>query len=375
MTKHQVVISALLSQFFTKLKIKIRMKIDQAGAVRAGENLDSSVLEKIISANVPDFTAITEIKQFGGGFSNLTYLISTENKAYVLRRPPFGAVAKGGHDMAREFRVLSLLKSAGFDEVPTPLSIFDENEGLNAPFYLMEKLEGVILRSKDGQNPELTPDVMARLSEKLINQLADLHNLDLEKTGLAQLGKPEGYVLRQTTGWIDRYEKSQTDDIADMIFIAEWLQKNQPKPQKPAFLHNDFKFDNVVWREDLSEIVGILDWEMSTVGDPLMDLGAALAYWCEVSDSDFSKMFNITWREGCLSRCEVVAQYADLTGRDVSDILFYYVFGLYKNAVIVQQIYARWKKGLTQDARFSQLIQGVFALSKTGREAIETGKI
>ena len=209
----------------------------------------------------------------------------------------------------------------------------------------------------------------------MVENFADLHNLDIEKTGLIVLGKPEGYVRRQVEGWIQRYKNSQTDDVSNMESVAEWMLNYQPREQKPAFLHNDYKFDNVVWNPEMTEIVGVLDWEMSTVGDPLMDLGAALAYWCEANDPNFAKMFNLTWIKGCLTRKEVVEKYAILTGRDVSDMVFYYVFGSYKNAVIMQQIYARWKKGLTQDARFSGLIHGVFELSAMAMNAIKKNEI
>jgi aminoglycoside phosphotransferase (APT) family kinase protein len=351
------------------------MNIDKAANIRQGEELDIEKLNQFLKDNIPNVGDIVEVAQFPGGFSNLTYLIKTETQEFVLRRPPFGASAKGGHDMGREFRVLTTLKSAGYSTIPTPLSMEATGDVLGVPFYVMERLQGVILRAKDAVNPHLTPEIMTRLSEKLIDNLAALHNLDIEKTGLAQLGKPEGYVKRQVEGWISRYKNAQTDEVANMDALGDWMLSHLPKEQKPAFIHNDYKFDNVVWNPELTDIIGVLDWEMATVGDPLMDFGSTLAYWCEATDSDFTKMFNLTWVKGCLTRSEVVERYAAKTGRDVSDILFYYVFGLYKNAVIIQQIYARWKKGLTQDKRFAGLIAGVYELSKMGIKAIEQQKI
>lgn len=354
------------------------MNIDKASRIRQGEELDIEQLSQAFDEKLKESGKIVEVAQFPGGFSNLTYLIKTENQEFVLRRPPFGASAKGGHDMGREFKVLTTLRNAGYTTVPTPIyegRLMDNNDSKATPYYVMERLKGVILRAKDTSNPALLPNTMKHLCEKLIDNLAALHNLDIEKTGLAQLGKPEGYVIRQVDGWISRYKNAQTDDVKDMDILADWITTHLPKEQKPAFLHNDYKFDNVVWDIQLTNIIGVLDWEMSTVGDPLMDFGSALAYWCEISDSDFTKMFNITWLKGCLNRSEVISRYAQLTGRDVSDILFYYVFGLYKNAVIIQQIYARWKKGLTQDARFSGLIAGVYELSKMAKKAIDTGKV
>jgi aminoglycoside phosphotransferase (APT) family kinase protein len=351
------------------------MLTDKTSKIRKGEELDTDKLDAYLKMHLPNVGKIVDISQFPGGFSNLTYAVKTDNADLVLRRPPLGANIKSGHDMGREFRVLSALQKSGFSKIPTPLSIDAGGTLFDAPFYLMERLNGVILRAKDGQNADLTIDLMQHLSEKLVKNLADLHSLDIENTELGALGKPEGYVKRQVDGWIQRYRNSQTDDIPNMEKAAVWLAEQTPRPQKPTFLHNDYKFDNVVWNAELTEIIGVLDWEMATVGDPLMDLGAALAYWCEENDSDFSKLFNLTWRSGCPNRRFVADRYAALTGRDLSDIAFYYVFGLFKNAVIMQQIYARWKKGLTKDPRFEGLIMGVFELSKMAAKSIKSGEI
>jgi aminoglycoside phosphotransferase (APT) family kinase protein len=353
--------------------LMVNMQPDQASKVRQGEELDATLLQDYLRKEIQGFGQIVEITQFPGGFSNLTYLLTTGNgKEYVLRRPPFGANIKSGHDMDREFRVLSLLEKADFKQIPRPLSIEPSGDVLDAPFYVMERLNGVILRANDAPKLNLSEENMQSLCLKLIDNLAKLHALDIEKTELATLGKPEGYVRRQVEGWIKRYKNSQTDDVKNMDIVAEWMLSFEPRPQKPTFLHNDYKFDNVVWNNNLTDIIGVLDWEMSTVGDPLMDLGAALAYWCEAEDSDFSKMFNLTWLKGCLTRKEVIDHYATLTGRDVSDIHFYFIFGLYKNAVIMQQIYARWKQGLTKDPRFGALIHGVFELSKVAKNVLKT---
>ena len=351
------------------------MQADKVAKVRKGEELDAVKLEIYLNVALPEAGNILEINQFPGGFSNLTYLIRTQHAELVLRRPPFGANIKSGHDMSREFRVLSALQKSGFTKIPRPLSMEANGHLLDAPFYLMQRLNGVILRAKDGQNPDLTPEILTHLSNKLIDNLVELHGLDIENTDLGTLGKPEGYVQRQVEGWIQRYRNSQTDDVPNMEKAAAWLVENYPKPQQPAFLHNDYKFDNVVWDADLKEIIGVLDWEMATVGDPLMDLGAALAYWCEADNGEFTKLFNLTWREGCPTRRMIADRYAAATGRDLSDIVFYYVFGLFKNAVIMQQIYARWKKGLTKDPRFEGLIIGVFELSKMASKAIKTDNI
>ena len=344
--------------------------IDQAAQIRAGEEIHLDKLSAYLSNQKLNIDGILEIKQFPGGFSNLTYLLKTTQADYVLRRPPVGASIKSAHDMSREFKVLSLLKPH-YDKVPSVIHFCDDESIIGSPFYLMEKIEGVIFRGKDAQKNLLTEVQMRKLSENLIDNLANLHLLDIEKTGLIQLGKPEGYVRRQVEGWIQRYEKAKTAEVPQMEEIATWLQQNFPKEQPPAFLHNDYKYDNVLLNpQNLTEIMAVLDWEMATVGDPLMDLGASLAYWSEAKDGDFLKSFNITWLEGNLSRQEVVERYALKTGRDVSQILFYYVFGLYKNIVIMQQIYARWKAGISKDARFGKLIFGIEELQKMATKAL-----
>ncbi|MBC7893241.1 MAG: phosphotransferase family protein [Sphingobacteriaceae bacterium] len=345
--------------------------LDSAARVRPGEELDLAVLNAYLRPL--GVHEIKGVRQFPGGFSNLTYLLETASgAAFVLRRPPFGAQVKGGHDMGREFRVLTALRGAGYEKVPAPVAFCEDETVLGAPFYVMERVPGVILRAADARSLNAPPEMMRTLCENLVDTLADLHSLDLTTTDLGTLGKPEGYVPRQVEGWIGRYERSQTDDVPAMSELAAWLRQNLPPEQAPAFLHNDFKFDNVVLDPEIStEIRAVLDWEMATVGDPLMDLGATLAYWCEPGDPDFLKAFNLTHLSGCLTRREVVQRYAARTGRDVSAIGFYYAFGLYKNAVIIQQIYARWKAGLTRDPRFGSLLPGVFELGRMGVTAGE----
>ena len=350
------------------------LETDQAALVRSGEELDLPKLNTYLRQQGVE--EVTNVRQFPGGFSNLTYLLETASgPAFVLRRPPFGAQIKGGHDMGREFRVLTALRAAGYDKVPAPVVFCADETLLGASFYVMERVAGVILRAANARSLNAAPETMRTLCENLIDNLAALHSLDLQTTGLRALGKPEGYVQRQVDGWIGRYEKSQTDEVPAMNELAIWLRRNLPPEQSSAstgatFLHNDYKFDNVVLNpDDLTQIQAVLDWEMATVGDPLMDLGATLAYWCEAGDPDFLKGFNLTWLPGCLTRREVVERYAAQTGRDASGIGFYYGFGLYRNAVILQQIYARWKSGLTKDPRFGHLLPGVVELGRMGMAA------
>lgn len=351
---------------------------DTPRSVRAGEELDVVVLNAYLREHVPGLGEVLTVQQFPGGFSNLTYALQTADRAYVLRRPPVGATIKGGHDMGREFRVLSLLQGH-YLHIPTPVVYCETDEVLGAPFYIMERIQGLILRAPMAPSLNLAPALMRQLSEALVDNLVAIHALDIDKTGLVQLGKPDGYVERQVTGWINRYQNAQTDTIPEMDAVGQWLTANYPANQTPAFLHNDYKYDNVVLApsditsEPTPMIRGVLDWEMATVGDPLMDLGATLAYWSEATDTAAYRTFNLTWLPGNLTRREVADRYAWRSGRDLSNILFYYVFGLYKNAVIAQQIYARWKQGYSRDERFGQILPMIIELASKAAGSIERG--
>ena len=349
--------------------------IDEAKTIRSGEELDHHKLNEFLKEEWKGFGEITEVLQFPGGFSNLTYLLSTADKEYVLRRPPFGAYVKYAHDMSREFDVLNLLYQA-YKKIPTPLFYYGHDDLIGASFYIMERVKGVILRNKPPKNTTLTPDLMELISRASITNLVDLHQLDIHDTGLADLGQPEGYVQRQVEGWIKRYENARTDHIRTIEKIIEWIPENMPSAYQASFIHNDYKYDNLVLNpEKLNEIIAVLDWEMATVGDPLMDLGTTLAYWAEPGDNDLLKPFNLTWLPGNLNRESVVDLYFRQRGLKVEDMLFYYVFGCFKVAGIVQQIYARYKKGLTRDPRFENLIHVVSALAANAEKAIELKRI
>jgi aminoglycoside phosphotransferase (APT) family kinase protein len=203
-----------------------------------------------------------------------------------------------------------------------------------------------------------------------------LHALDITTTGLNQLGKPEGYVDRQVAGWTKRFQAAQTDAIDSIDQVAQWIAANHPRAQAPTLLHNDYKFDNLILDpNNLSNIIGVLDWEMATVGDPLMDVGASLAYWFEAGEEEVLKMYNLTWLPGNLSRKEFVDRYAEKTNRDLSNILFYYAFGLFKNAVIAQQIYHRWKAGKSNDDRFGKLLPLIQLLGNKAIKALDRNSI
>jgi aminoglycoside phosphotransferase (APT) family kinase protein len=348
---------------------------DSTKPVRQGEAINLAVLNTYIREHAPEMGMITSISQFPGGYSNLTYCLHTAEKEYVLRRPPVGANIKSAHDMGREYKVLSLLKPY-YGKVPRPVLYCESPEVISAPFYIMERISGVILRAASAPILQLPAQQLRCISESIIDNLTLIHALDIQTTGLHQLGKPEGYVQRQVEGWSKRYFKAETDRIEGMNILADCLQQHQPVSRSDAFLHNDYKHDNIILHpENLSRIIGVLDWEMATVGDPLMDVGATLAYWTEAGDSQALRSFNLTWIPGNFTRQEVIDRYAAKSGRDLSDIAFYYIFGLFKNAVIAQQIYARWKQGLTQDARFGSLLLIVKDLAEKALQTLESGKI
>ena len=344
---------------------------DAPTAVRAGEELPLPALATYLGLG-----EITAVSQFPGGYSNLTYLLTISGKEYVLRRPPVGAKSiRGGHDMGREFRVLSMLHEAGYGKIPGPVAYCEDETVLGCPFYVMERVPGVILRAQSAPKLGLSAEAMRGLSTALVDTLVELHALPVEPS-LIQLGKPDGYVGRQVEGWNKRYLAAQTDNVPNMNTLATYLTEQLPA-QNPdiTLLHNDFKYDNVVLTDDLVRVRAVLDWEMCTVGDPLMDVGTSLSYWAEAGDDSFRKSFNLTWLPGNLTRQEFANRYAEKSGRNVSNILYYYVFGLFKNAVVMQQIYGRYKQGLTRDERFAGLLAGVQSLSDVGVRAIASGTL
>lgn len=348
--------------------------MDKSTSIRKGEELDIEVLQQYLKKVDAQFAHI-EIKQFPGGFSNLTYLLKAKNKEYVLRRPPFGANIKSAHDMGREFKVLSML-SPVYDKIPKPTLYCDDKTVIGAPFYIMERVRGIILRNTPPKDMNLTPELMHKISKNAIDNLADLHLLDIRKHGLDQLGKAEGYTKRQVDGWISRYEKSKTDVLPAMEQVSEWMNKNIPTDNQACMIHNDYKYDNMVLSvDDPTKILAVLDWEMATIGNPLMDLGTTLAYWAETNDSPALKPFNLTWLEGNLNRQAVIDRYQEKTGFDINNIVFYFAFASFKLGVICQQIYARYKRGLTQDPRFAGLIEVVKACGANGAKAIEKDRI
>ncbi len=350
--------------------------IDQPTHTRVGEELDLEKIRDYLHKKVPGFDKEISIKQFPGGYSNLTYLIQAGDFEYVLRRPPFGANIKSAHDMDREFTVLIKLYEAGFIKVPQAIHLCLDERVMGTKFYLMNRVQGIILRNRLPKDLEASEQTFRALSKATIDQLVKLHQIDIHSSGLTMLGKPEGYVHRQVEGWTKRYHHSQTDEIASMKEVAEWMQKNIPATSKTSFIHNDFKYDNLVLNPNgLTDIIAILDWEMATVGDPLMDLGTTLAYWAEASDHNALKPFNLTWMPGNFTRKEAMEYYQKQSGAAVDNIVFYYAFGAFKVGVICQQIYYRYKQGITNDPRFASLIYVIKACGENARRAIERNEI
>lgn len=350
--------------------------LDKSSAPRAGEELDLAKLEAYLKAALPELSGALAVEQFPSGYSNLTYLLRVGERDLVLRRPPFGSKVKSAHDMGREFRVLKALNPI-YSPAPRPLLLCDDMEVMGTQFYVMERLKGVILRGKKPQGFATTPEETRAVCESLVDNLAALHALDFGAAGLGDMKKEGSYVERQVKGWIQRYFGSKTDEIPAIEATAKWLEANSPADSGATLVHNDYKFDNVMLAgDDLTKIIGVLDWEMCTIGDPLMDLGTALGYWMEASDPPMGVVqCFLTTMPGAITRREFAERYAEKTGRDLSNIKFYYVFALMKLAVIVQQIYYRYKQGLTKDDRFAPLIFMVGALGMKAEEVIETGKI
>jgi len=318
-----------------------------------------------------------QVEQFPSGFSNLTYLVRTRGRSLIIRRPPPGVKIATAHDMGREYRILSHLRPV-YPKVPEPLAYCEDSDVLGTPFYVMERVEGVILRK--GIPDEMVPDpgLTTRIASELVDTLAELHAVDYEGAGLGELGRPAGYVRRQIEGWTKRYEKSETDEIPAAGKVSAWLHQSIPQHGGAALIHNDFKHDNVVLDPaDWSRIIAVLDWEMATLGDPLMDLGTSLAYWIQEDDPPevLSSRLSPTLWPGTPTRAEIVERYARASGLDVHDIVFYYAYGLFKVAVIVQQLHARYVGGQTSDPRYADLAEGVRALCGLAWQSIQKDRI
>lgn len=359
--------------------------IDRPKPTRSGEELDREALATWLRAR-PELGLLDAsqgpeaivVEQFPSGYSNLTYLLAIAGREVVLRRPPFGNTVKSGHDMGREVDVLSKLAPV-YALAPRPLATCDDPSVLGAPFYIMERRRGVIIRRRLPKGVELEADRARALSTSLIDGLAQLHAIDWQAIGLGELGRPAGYARRQVEGWTRRWQAAQTDALPRLDAVATWLAAELPADadDHPALIHNDYKYDNVVLDPEglraggEPRITAVLDWEMATIGSPRMDLGTTLGYWVEAGDDARLQglAFGPTNLPGSLTRRELVDRYMARTGHQVTAPEVYRVFGVFKIAVIIQQIYARYRKGSTQDPRFAALGAFVSVLAEVADDA------
>ena len=337
-----------------------------AGAVRDEDAFDVDAVATWLRTHADDPTGLDEtpeVSQFPGGASNLTFQLHYPDRDLILRRPPRGTKARGAHDMGREFTIQSRLAPV-FGYVPAMVAHCEDESVVGSEFYVMEKLPGTILRADLPDDLAVTEQAARDLCEHLLDVLVELHSVDVEEAGLADLGKGAGYVARQVGGWSARYRKARTDDVGDLESVMAWLDAHQPADVATCVIHNDFRLDNVVldWQRpgDPLRIRGVLDWEMATLGDPLMDLGGALAYWVQADDD---AVFRGLKRQpsdlpGMLTRAEMVRAYAERSGRDVTpeQWRFYEVFGLFRLAVIAQQIYYRFHLGQTSNPAYAEFL-------------------
>ncbi len=324
--------------------------------VREGEDFDLAAVERYMREHIEDLPeGDLEVRQFPSGASNLTYLVKIGDWEGVLRRPPLGPVPPKAHDMGRESNILMKLHDA-FPLAPKPYFFCDDESVMDAPFYVMERREGVVVDDEFPEGVEPTEELCGGISRMVADTLVELHAVDWQGAGLGELGRPEGFLERQVKGWISRYEKAKTDEIEEVESLTNWLAQDVPESPPATIIHNDYKLNNLVLNpEDLTEVRAVLDWEMTTIGDPLFDLAVSLSYWIEEDDSQELKevLPTVTDKPGFWTRKEFIDYYAEKSGRDLSYMHWYMVFGYFKLAVILQQIYARWHNGQTKDERFA----------------------
>ena len=332
------------------------MSVDAGGVVREGEALDAAAVDAWLKPRVPGLTGAPAITQYAGGASNWTYRLEYPSHDLVLRRPPAGTKAKSAHDMGREYKIQSALRPA-FPFVPEMIAHCEDTAIIGAEFYVMRRIAGLIPRARLPDGVPRDPASLRKLCEALVDVLVKLHRVDVNATGLAALGKGPGYPRRQIEGWADRYRKALTWNVPKFTRVIAWLKANIPDDSGYCLIHNDYRFDNVVLAaDDPLRIIGVLDWELATVGDPLMELGSALAYWVQAEDDFFirSTRRQPTHLPGMLTRKEIVELYAEKTGRRIANWTFYEVYGLFRLAGILQQIYFRYQKKQTKNPAFKR---------------------
>lgn len=341
--------------------------------VRPDETLDTTRLEPWLREHLADTEGSFDMAQFGGGHANLTYLVAFGEREYVLRRPPLGPVAPSAHDMGREHRVLKDLWRE-FQLAPQSYVFCDDEQIIGAPFHVMERRHGFAIRTELPSDYDWTPALCKRVGNMAIDALAALHMADPTKAGLGDLGHPEGFVERQLSGWSKRWQAAKNEDVPGVNRVIAWMEAKIPSSDNVSLLHNDFKLDNMlVGNDDPGRAVAVLDWDMCTRGDPLMDLGYTLTFWGEAGDSEhwIEAASMPTWNVGFPSRDDVIQRYAKTTGFDCSHAHWYQVFGAFKIAVILQQIYIRYLRGQTQDERFA--VFGTRVASLINKARVQAG--
>lgn len=347
--------------------------------VRSGEDLDAKLVDEVMHAHIPDLTGNVEIRQFASGHSNLTYSLTYGTRKFVLRRPPFGTKPKSGHSMIREYRVMKALKPA-FAAVPECYFHMDDAASpFGAEFYVMAQVDGYKLDKVIPKDWNFGAEEGRKLCTAFFEKLIDLHKVDYQAIGLDDFGKAEGYVERQIKGWNGRFERARTDDVEDFQDVRDWLESVMPESEVAhSICHGDYRLDNVILNsENPFMIDAILDWEISALGDPLMDFGNTLAYWIEPGDPDLIKAraMQPSLADGMMSRAEICDIYAKATGYDLSNFAFYHVYGVFRLAVIIQQIYYRYYHGQTQNKTFATFGQFVNVLGNYARQLIEQSKL
>lgn len=337
--------------------------------IRAGEELDAPKLEAYLRERIPGLEGPMEVLQFPHGHANLTYLVRFGERELVVRRPPFGPVAPRSHDMAREYRVLSRLA----DHLPTAPRAFhlcEDPSIAGATFVVMERRRGLVIRGDVPPELDRHPEGRRRASFALVDAMTAFHDVDYAAIGLADLGRPEGFTERQVHGWKGRWDRAKERDDPGFDATYEWLVANLPEQPRASLVHNDLKFDNVMLDpDDPDRVVAILDWDMTTLGDPLIDLGTLLGYWVESGDPpERGATLAVTAQPGFPTRREIAARYAERREVDLAHIPWYEAFAIWKTAVVLQQIYIRFVRGQTDDARFAGMGERVGVLIRTAAE-------
>ena len=343
--------------------------------VREDERFDEARLAAYLRGKLPGSDHPLVVRQFGGGAANLTYLLSYGAREYVLRRPPLGPLARSAHDMGREFKVLSVLHQA-YPYAPQAYLHCEDAEIIGAEFFVMERRHGLVVRKALPAVYAQFSDAPRQMSLALVDALADLHAVDYTAIGLGDLGKPAGFVERQIEGWYKRWQSAKTEDVPEMDAVYEWLKDHVPASSQFALVHNDYKLDNAMLAgEDPGRIIAIFDWDMATLGDPLSDLGALLAYWTEPADPAYLQELSMmpAGNLGFPARAELVERYAERSGRPVEHIRFYRALGLFRVVVIIAQIYIRFVRGQTHDQRFAALGLDIVPMARAAQALVSGG--